>query len=324
MMFSLSVAAFAPLAHSADQKIGDRKIVTISIAINAIRAEVQQSWRKSKSWPRTDISFAKERKWLIRNEEIVRGLTRRLDRNPAIDAYIKWQLLGFNAELKNVDPETLRRIVATTPQLLPQPKPQIKKKPKGPAVSMNFGTRINYVRDLDPVVGNGAALYRPRVGSVSSGSSQTVSREDYNRQLIQAVKVANEKLVEARKTVAAINKAIQTYRQDLIKYLPAEGGIRLGMMLKDVRDHAAAGDPNTRIVMQRAIDASKTLGKDKSINPRQRATLAHWTRQLPNIRTSVVQSLEVDKNYKVLPVYHVIRVRKSESEKLLTNLQKGA
>ncbi|MDH3584502.1 MAG: hypothetical protein OER86_09830 [Phycisphaerae bacterium] len=265
---------------------------TVGVVISALQKEARQSWKADRTWPRKTQDFAVEKNWSVPNDQIVQALTRRLNKNPAIDAYIKWQLLGFGVNLAELEDEKIRRIVATTPRPLGQPKVQIQiPRSGGGGVGMSFGSQFNYVADLDPVVGDGVALYKPRMASVNTGARLT--EDDMRQMLVAAVRTANQRLREARVSINAINQSVLTYREALNRALPRRRGIRLGAMIQDVRDRAVAGDPSSGGALEKLVAASRELAVDPSITPQARAEMQAMARSLSTMRTPVMEGVRM-------------------------------
>jgi hypothetical protein len=263
---------------------------TVAVVIGALRREALASWKKTGDWPRTEPDFAAEKNWTVADKQIVQALTRKLNPNPAIDGYVKWQLLGFGPDLTDLDGNTMNRVFAMTPPPLSPPIPSVRNSGNNNA-TLVFGRQTAYIADLDPVVGNGVAAYNPVVGVVGSGTSFGVEAyAEIRRTIIKA----NNKITQGRRVARVANQAIHAYRNNLTRMLPTARGVRLNMMLRDARDRLAAGDETVHNVMESLIEQAPKLIADPSITPKQHAGIREAVDELGRLRKPVVTSLDLD------------------------------
>jgi hypothetical protein len=270
----------------------------LAVVISQLRKEAMAAWHRDRDWPRDQSNFAPDQNWSLENQQVLTALSRKLDNNPAIDGYIKWQLLSFAPDIAAAPTDQINRIVAQLPQPIAQPQPTVaagsSANGRGGGTGMSFtffGRQGNFVRDLDPVVGDGVVMYDPKVGTINSGSTHDAETRASIQRVVQIV---NDKLAVAKQTVDTANRPVHAYREALLERLPTGGGVRLAVMLKDVRDRLAAGDDSYREALDRAAEASKTLAADPSITPPVRKTLTQWTQALGKMRTSVVDAVKAD------------------------------
>ncbi|MHC4995878.1 MAG: hypothetical protein ACYTGQ_12590 [Planctomycetota bacterium] len=300
---------------------GVARQTSISTAIIALNREARAAWAKDKKWPRDQMNFATDKNWAVPSESVATALGRQLNKNPAIDGYIKWQLLSFNPTLADLKPQTFNQLVARTPDPLDQPTPEVRE-PRGSSpgrVFMAFGTQQSYISDLDPVVANGAVAYNPRVSTITSGLVLDV--EGAASPALNQVRRVNDQLAAARDMVGEANRAIVAYREELINKLEVDGATRLGLIFKDVRARIRAGEPSYTRAMAQLVTESKRLGRDESITPKIRGTLLKWSKDLAEIETPVVNSVDLD--LKGGLKYDVTRMAIAEDDilKVMANLQ---
>jgi len=291
VMMTLLLTWCVPVFAADEPGVEPPKQAPLAVVITELRKEASRSWRADHRWPRVQSNFAAEKNWSLPNDQIVTALTRKLDENPAVDAYIKWQLLSFAPDFSKVPAQRLNHIVARAPKPLNQPEPSLSRSGSGQGMTlMMFGGQTNYVRDLDPVVGDGVAALDPKVGTLNSGQSL-----GQRRAMMQHVAArANAGLDSARATIDTANQPVHAYRDAVIERLPTDDGLRFAVMLKDVRDRLAAGDPTFADVLDRTAEAAKTLAADPTLTTKTRNTLVQWARTLGKMRTHVVQRVTVD------------------------------
>ncbi|QNN21273.1 hypothetical protein HED60_02980 [Planctomycetales bacterium ZRK34] len=297
----LTAVLLTTALHAADEPVVEPpKPAPLSVVISQLRKEAIAAWHRDRTWPRAESNFAPDQNWSLENDQVITALSRKLDANPAVDGYIKWQLLSFAPDISAASTDQVNRIVAQMPKPIDQPQPTVAagssangRNNNGTGVSFSFfGRQGNYVRDLDPVVGDGVVMYDPKVGTVNSGSTNDA---ETRASIERVLAIVNDKLAEARQTVDTANQPVHAYREALLARLPTDGGIRLAVMLKDVRDRLAAGDASYREALDRTAEASKTLAADPSITPRVRRTLVQWTQAVGKMRTSVVDAVKADR-----------------------------
>lgn len=267
------------------------KLVTIGIAITQIKAEARTSWRDNQNWPRSRPNFAQDKEWRVDQDELIRGFTRRLNSNPAIDGYIKWQLLSFQPDFERVEPSVMNRIVANMPRVLDAAKPEAKKTNRSGGMAFSFfGRQTAYVKDLDPVVAGGVVAYKPKIGVTSSGSG--VAAEGYV-ELHKTMVQANQKLKAANNAIQKANRPVITYRDAVLKRLSKNNAELMGMYIKEVRSRLMAGQESYKEAFAKLMQVGKKINTDPTVTAGTRSILAQWVAQMPKFRKTVVTGLDV-------------------------------
>lgn len=291
LVMILAVSAAAASAQQATQQLGaaaEPKQTSIAVVIQKLRHEAYDGWKKGSNWLRSEPSFAAEMNWAVPEEDVIRAMTRKLDRNPAVDAYIKHQLLSFAPNFSSATPQQFALIFNHAPQPIDAPKPQVQRGRGGMDAMMFFGRQASFVRDLDPVVGNGAVAFNPQIGIVGEGTGIGVTG---SAQLLGTVQQANQKLTSARESVAKLNVPILAYRDAMMARGSEDATVQLQALMKDVQDRLAAGEATAADAMKRLMERGPQLAKDPSITQEARNALADWAMSLPRIRTAVVTEI---------------------------------
>jgi hypothetical protein len=267
-----------------------QKQVQLSVVISMLRQEAINSWHKDHSWPRQSPNFAWDKKWTLPQDDVLKALSRSLDRNPAIDGYIKWQLLGFQPELGKADTDTINRISANVPKPAKQPQPDLTAAANANGPSGSYMLPMgNYVAGLETKVGNGAVAVHPKVRTTIAGSGLGTGGPSVDMAVVAAA--INDELKQQRKLVGQINAAVYTYRDELIRSFPEEGGLKLAMMIKDVRDRVEAGDPDSPAAMKKLLLDAPRLCAEPTLTRDVRNTLINWARLLGAMSTPVAESV---------------------------------
>lgn len=294
------------------------KLVTIGIAITQIKAEARTSWRDNQNWPRSKPNFAQDKEWRVDQDELIRGFTRRLNSNPAIDGYIKWQLLSFKPDFESVDPTTMNRIVANMPRVLDAAKPEAKKTNRSGGMAFSFfGRQTAYVKDLDPVVAGGVVAYKPKIGVTSSGSG--VAAEGYV-ELHKTVVQANQKLKAANSAIEKANRPVITYRDAVLKRLSTNNAELMGMYIKEVRSRLSAGQESYKEAFAKLMQVGKKINTDPTVSAGTRSILAQWVAQMPKFRKTVVTGLDI-KHERIIENYEVYELPIEDLKVLLGYVQ---
>jgi len=313
----------APAAGQPTGGAAEAKETRLPVVITVLRREAKESWREAGAWPRSASDFAIEKNWRLPAGEVEQALSRKLDRNPAVDAYIKWQLLSFGSDLGSLDLRALNRVVEGAPEPLGQPV--IREEWFGTSGNargfMVHATQLAYIRDLDPVVGAGAAAFDPEVATVSSGT--VLDAEARAEMRLTIIRRANDKLDRLRDSVNRMNEPIRAYRTALADAMPAERGIRLGVMLKDVRDRIVAGDPSTPEAIDRLVASAKTAAAEPTLDRAARMRLVGWCRTLATIHRDVAESVELTAGDGVKVNRHRVAMRAGDVELLVRYLDTG-
>ena len=90
-----------------------------------LNKEAIDAWRDNQPWPRDKSNYAQRANITLPNADLVRILSQRMHSNPALDGYVKWQILSFHPDLAGLAIKTYRQIIATLPGLLRQPQPSV-------------------------------------------------------------------------------------------------------------------------------------------------------------------------------------------------------
>ncbi len=312
---------------------GSPKVVTVAIAISALRKEAADSWKQSESWPRTKSDFAAEKNWSIPSDAVVQALTRRLDNNAGIDAYIKWQLLSFTPKIDQADDKTLRQLVASMPRPFPQPSvsEETLGNPDPKEVAMSFGRQMAYVQNVTPVVGNGAVAYKPQMSVIGAGAGsgggvgiqRTESPEITHQRRLALVNDINSDLAASRTTIAAGNAAITAYRTSVAQWLPQTPALKLVLLFKELHDRIEAGDDTCQDALQRLLAAAKESAADPSVTPELRASMLDTAQNLGALHIAVTETVYLE-NERIKPKGHYLTLGSNEVKLLMSYFQIGA
>src|SRR5687767_104893 len=85
--------------------VGEPRLVAVSQALVQISQEARKTWAKNKTLPEHECNFAQRKNWRVDQAELLAALSRKVNPEPAIDAYVRWQLLSFGPEWDKVDAE---------------------------------------------------------------------------------------------------------------------------------------------------------------------------------------------------------------------------
>ena len=264
------------------------KVRAISWVIADMRREAVDALYKKGQWPRETADYGQAKNTKVDNAEVVRVLQRRLNPDPAIDGYVRWQLLSFapSFEFAGADMTTYRKLVATMPRVMITPEPRIEPKQKAGGLSFTTGTQTAFLSDRIPVPGTRSS--RPVLGVIGSGTHQSPDLFDENPN--HPARVAARKLAVLQSRIAYGNAPVIQYRDTLMGLLPKTQGVQFTAMLQDVYDRLRSGHHSSQQAIDRLVAASYELHKEASI---PESTYRVWIVQARKLR-DVYRDVAVD------------------------------
>ena len=246
--------------------------VKIATVLSDLRREAERGWRADQRFPRQQCNYAQEKKYAVDHGDLVRVLTRRLSSHPAIDAYMRWQLLSFNPDFTQASEDELHQLLNGLPPLRDASGRLVLPGLADPTLSVvNEGT----VLDLTGTVGAD-----PRYVTVTG----RVSIADIGQ--IRRVPILLTPVV-SRRIALASNEAVVRFRNAFIERLSLERGHQAVALLQDVMDRQAAGHPSARSRFGQFV---RRLDDIKSRPPFSEEIRKHLQENLAELRTSVLES----------------------------------
>ncbi len=305
---------------------------SIAFVIGELTQEARLSWKREQRWPRQRESYAQQKGFGVDNASLVRVLSRRLQRDSALDAYIKWQVMSFAPDFSELKEQDYRRILAVVPKLASQPKPAPPPKPRGGGVGIGLGVQTSFVTDFTPVPGSSGG--RPHLGVVGPGSGTNMGLrgalspndrygpkpEDIARARLNEV----ERFAQAKSDIEANNFVVLAYRDALARELPDKDGVRLLFMLQDVTDRVKAGDPSFIPALERLVLATDAVAAGTPVPNNVRARLAHGVVQLAKLKTIVVTDVHSTTGGDVVAQKQYVNISRGVAQRMLENLSVGA
>jgi hypothetical protein len=113
----LGVVVFA-----VDQAAAESNLTNLRDVVRLLGDEAEAATEDQWNWPRENPSIADETDFQVDQRQLQRLLHRRLDRNGAIDGYIKWQLLSFKPDFTAMNDREYEQTLRNWPQVLPTPQ----------------------------------------------------------------------------------------------------------------------------------------------------------------------------------------------------------
>jgi len=263
-------AAKAPEAPEAAKarEAKDPEFKKITWVIIQLRLEARKSLKFKKQWPRTVANFAQEKNVRTDEVDLFRVLAKRLDRDSAMDGYIRWQMLSFKPKFEDIDERSdmFRRLILTMPRVISQPEPKIPKQVTS-GVSMTIGTQVAVLIDRIPIPSSGGrfAGFRPVLGVATYGYG--VGGIQTSRGFVFEADAANAtaQLRRAQASTDYANAPTLTYRDLLISQVSPKTGLRFAATLQDAYDRVKAGERSSKEVIDLLIDESAALKQNPSV-----------------------------------------------------------
>ena len=237
MMVLAAATPSAAKVFADEDSVATRK-VSISHVMRSLRREAANAWRTRDGLTPEQPDYALRTRTRVAHDKIVSAVCRPASTHPAIDAFIRRQLLSFNPDFTLAAVEDLRRLVETLPPL------------------RDANGRLAGAAASDPtlsVIQIGAVL--DATGHVSADRryvtlTTRASAADLVR--IRRVRIAANRRRQ-QQVAAASNEAVIAFRNDLIARLPQHSTIAALATLQDLTDrmavsHASAGARFERFV----------------------------------------------------------------------------
>ena len=299
------------------------KPTTVNRVMLDLNQESQDAWRNNKPWPRAKPDYARRMNVTLSNEDLARVLGQSLHNNPALNGYIKWQLLSFKPTLADLSIQSYRQIIATMPDPLRQPEPYAPASapaPAGGGFGLTIGTQIALV---EPYISYGRPGYRLHVLTTGSGLSiggDAGWLNDNARLVIAVAETTQRETVRVRRIINDLNQPTLDYRSRLMEILPSAGGVRLFACITDILDRCHAGDPTWTKAVERMVKEAQKLGPNPALNEEIKPLIVGGLRQLINYRKTVTRSLSVDNAGQVTLEQELLCVPRGDLVKVIASL----
>ncbi len=123
LVLGLGVGAAAQEPAAPAERPGQLKKARVMEVVRDLANEARQELRTLKHWPRRESEYAIKNNLIADSEEVIRAMGKRLDRDPALDGYIKWQLLSFSPNYAEAGIRGFEQLVRGLPDLMQRPQP---------------------------------------------------------------------------------------------------------------------------------------------------------------------------------------------------------
>lgn len=265
--------------------------------VDELSKEARKSWIADRDWPRNDADYSSRTDAAPSNRQLLTAIAARADSHPAVDAYIRWQLLSFVPDLHEANVADMRKIMSTMPGLTrlpvpPEPRNVLKGGDQGGGAFMFSGVQKAFLSDLRPIPGTPYSA--PTLSVVNSGSGIGLNFDD-PQEVIERCRGAAYDLVQSRAVVERMNLPATRYRDALISLLPRDGGYRIEAMFDDMIDRLKAGDATFKKSAQAFYDEAFATRNDPTIPQKLRLELIANLRNWGGRTTYIVKEIEIDR-----------------------------
>jgi len=274
--------------------------------VGRIITEARQAWEDDKDWPQALSKTTQQRIDAIPTEQRIAALARKLDANPAVDGYIKQQLVPDQLEITQDNRQQVHGALQVLPQVINQPAPVTPQR-----ISNNrryegygwilIGSQRPFVSDLNPVVANGVVAYDPVISTLTTGTLLEVKGiATVNRTIMMRMKTSSSDLIRLREFIGTANRANFHYRQALADALPA-GAERLDVMLQDVDDRMRAHDDSYDLAMERFVAEARRISRSRDVSVPVRQALIAKLHHMSNYSDVQIRQIEIidDKRFQI-------------------------
>lgn len=247
----------------------------LHIAIERLREEGRQ-FRATGNLPRQEADFAESFEYFVRPRDLHDAVAAVQDReDAAVDGYIRWQLLSFDADWGAMDGDAYERLIGNLPRLL---------------------------RCASADTQSHEALERL---ALDAGRNAEVRAELQRRW--DAIHFDD-------KQVELLNQPALKFRNMLADAMPETGMRLLGVLIFDLQGRIAAAC-DTRAVKSRITRTLRERMNDDSITIEQRWQLIRYIEDLPGPESKVVRDVVVYAAQPADVLYSTYAIRSSDVKK---------
>ena len=270
------------------------KIPLVSKVTDDISREARKGWAASKDWPHDQADYSSRTDAALLNRQLIQTLMKRQDNHPAVDGYIRWQLLSFAPDLSEAKPQEIRSMVANLPELTrlpvpPQSRNILKPGDTGGGAYFFSGVQRAFISDLRPVAG--ARGYNPTLSVVNTGNGLSFETPE---EIIEASRSAAYDHVQSRPLIERLNIPAVNYRTALMELIPSDAGLKLECLFIDLKDRIESGDASYKDACQAFFTEAHRMRNDTTIPEKTRANLAYQMRNLGMKKTLVLKEIQIN------------------------------
>jgi hypothetical protein len=273
------------------------KVPLVSKLTDEIGKEARRGWAQTRNWPHDEADYSSREEAALLNRQVIQSLMKRQDNHPAVDAYVRWQLLSFAPDLSEARPPEIRAIITNMPEVSrlpvpPQPRNVLRPDDSGSGGGGFFfsGVQRAFLSDLTPIAGTRA--FNPSLSVVNSGGGLNFETPE---EIVEKSRGAAYDLVQTRPMIEKLNIPAINYRTALMPLIPTDAGLRLEALFADMKDRIEAGDASYKEACQAFFDEAHRTREDATIPEKTRAALAHQMKQLGGKTTYVLKEIEINK-----------------------------
>lgn len=271
------------------------RIPLVSKVTSDIAREARIGWDQSRTWPHDEADHSsREEDVALLNRQLIVTLMKRQDNHPAVDGYVRWQLLSYAPDLSEATPQQIRSMIANLPELSrlpvpPEPRNILRGGDTGGGAYFFSGVQRAFISDLRPVPG--ARGYNPTLSVVNTGNGLSFETPE---EIIETSRGAAYDHVASRPVIEKLNIPTVNYRTRLMELIPSQGGLKLEALFTDMKDRIEAGDPSYKEACQAFFDEAHAMRADVSIPEKTRWTLHNQMKALGLKKVLVVKDIKID------------------------------
>ena len=270
------------------------RIPLVSKVTNDISREARIGWAVEHDWPHDVADHSSREDVALLNRQIIQSLMKRQDNHPAVDGYVRWQLLSYAPDLAEASPQQIRSIIANLPALTrlpvpPKPGNILKGGDNGGGAYFFSGVQRAFLSDLRPVPG--ARGYNPTLSVVNTGTGLSFETPE---EIIENSRGSAYDHVSSRPVIEKLNTPAVNYRTRLMELIPSEGGLKLEALFADMKDRIESGDPSYKEACQAFYNEAHARRADETNPEKTRWMLVNQMKTLGMKKVLVVKDIKID------------------------------
>ncbi len=225
-------------------------------AVQTLGDEARAALKPEAAFPRQASDFAQTSGLEVPGDEVIKALSKRLDRNPVVDAYIKWQLISYEPILSTLHPSKQIRVIEAMPQLLQMGQ-----------IDRRLVSQISRYSGREPK------------GAEKQALDKLIA--EYYRQQDQ---------------LAAYNNPAMAYQNLIIERMPPANAMNAFASIKALELHMLATTDKVSKLRGNVVDACRAIKDDQSVSPAVRTELIRRLKALTGGRPGTYTKIEQKDN----------------------------
>ncbi len=250
---ALIVPVQAEDAPADNAAAGDQaKTIAVRDAVRELAAEAHKTLEVGGPFARDASNYAETSGTTVDSDDLLKALSSRLDPQPAVDGYIKWQLLSYGLPWSELSPRDLIRVIDGLPAWTAMGQP-------------------------DRRIAGMLSRYDNR--------TPTPAEQDNVRQLV-------DQFAKNREQLRQWNHGVEAYHNAIIGRVPEANAMKVFAHIASLERQLAAGDPESYRYARRVVGVCASVREDPTLSTALRRELVRRLNQAARHETTVIGDIK--------------------------------